>query len=60
MTSAKRPMLSIAAVAERIDQSTKTVRRRIESGELIAYKLGRQWRIAEEDLEQFLRQRRRG
>jgi len=57
---AERPMLSIKGVAERLDQSTKTIRRRIESGELVAYQLGRRWRIAEADLERFLRDRRKG
>ena len=56
----ERPMLSIAAAAKRVDQSTRTVRRWIESGELPAYRLGRRWRIAEADLEEFPRRRRRG
>ena len=48
----------ITAVAEELDVSTKTVRRLIASGALPAHRIGRQWRIAEEDLCTFLAQRR--
>ncbi len=53
-------LLSIPEVAERLHVNTKTVRRWIESKELSAYKLGRQWRISERDLQKFLNERWQG
>ncbi len=49
--------LTIAEVAEQLRVNQKTVRRWIDSGQLQAYKLGRQWRISERDLQHFLRER---
>lgn len=43
-------LLTIPEVAAYLKISTKTVRRWIERGELHAYRVGRQLRIAEEDL----------
>jgi len=51
-------LLTIADIAERDRVSEKTVRRWIKSGELIAHKLGGQWRISEADHALFLHQRR--
>lgn len=53
---AKRPqrLLSIDEAAEFFLVSSKTVRRWIASGKLRAYRLGRQWRIAPEDVASFL------
>lgn len=48
-------MLTIRDVAARLQVSDKTVSRWIQHGELTAYQLGRQWRIAEKDLEAFIR-----
>ena len=49
--SARLPrLLTIPEVAAHLKISTKTVRRWIERGELHAYRVGRQLRIAEEDL----------
>jgi excisionase family DNA binding protein len=58
-TQPRRParLLSIAEVAEYCAVSEKTVRRWIDSKQLRALRLGRQWRIAPEDLESFLRTR---
>ena len=54
------PLLTIADVAERLRVNAKTVRRWIATGELPAYKVGRQWRVAEEDLSAFLAKHRCG
>jgi len=51
-------LLTITDIAERDQVSTKTVRRWIKSGDLIAHLLGNQWRITEADHTLFLRQRR--
>jgi excisionase family DNA binding protein len=48
------PLLSIPAVAKRLDVSEKSVRRYIDRGRLPAYKIGGQIRIAEEDVRAFL------
>ncbi len=53
-------LLTIQDVADRLRVNAKTVRRWIESGELSAFKLGRQWRISERDLRRFLNERRQG
>ncbi len=37
----------------------KTLLREMERGRLRGHKIGRRWRIADEDWEEFLRQRRR-
>lgn len=47
-------LLSIPAVAEKLDLSSKTVGRMVARGDLRVYRLGRQIRIAEEDLELLL------
>ncbi len=51
-------MLTVATTAERLDLSEKTVRRLIDSGDLVAHRIGRNVRIAEDDLRAFLYQRR--
>ena len=49
--SARLPrLLTIPEVADHLKISTKTVRRWIDRGDLHAYRVGRQLRIAEEDL----------
>jgi excisionase family DNA binding protein len=45
---------TIAEVSERLDVSTRTVRRWIESGDLVAHRFGGVVRIAEGDLHAFL------
>ncbi len=45
---------SVSDVAEHLGVSTRTVRRWIEDGQLIAHHFGRAVRIAEEDLRAFL------
>lgn len=53
-------LLTIQDVADRCQVASKTVRRWIESGEMTAFKLGRQWRISEQGLKLFLRERWNG
>ena len=60
-TSSKPPtgalprLYSIAEAANYLGCSTKTVRRWIKSGALPYHQFGRQIRISERDLEQFVR-----
>ena len=54
------PLLTIQEVADRLRVNEKTVRRWIDTQELPAFKLGRQWRISEQDLRRFLQIRRHG
>jgi excisionase family DNA binding protein len=49
---------TIAQVAERLQVATRTVRRWIEAGDLVAHRLGGAVRIAESDLWAFLAVRR--
>ncbi len=53
-----QPLLTIEQAASYIQVSTKTVRRWIEARDLVAHKLGRQWRISNSDLQNFVRMRR--
>ena len=54
------PLLTIAEVADRLRVDQKTIRRWIDAKELPAFKLGRQWRISEQNLRQFLQIRLQG
>ena len=54
------PLLTIAEVADRLRVDQKTVRRWISTKTLGAFKLGRQWRISEQDLRRFLQMRWQG
>ena len=59
-TAARLPrLLAVSEVAELLQVSSKTVRRWIERQELRTHRLGRQLRVAEEDLTAFLGQRRK-
>jgi excisionase family DNA binding protein len=51
---------TIAEVAERLHVATRTVRRWIKSGDLVAYRFGSVVRIAESDLRAFLALNREG
>ena len=51
-------LLTISQTAEHLQVSTKTIRRWIDSGELIAHRFGHQWRISDADLQTFIRMRR--
>ncbi len=62
-TSSQGPrLLKINEVAQFLRVSTRSIRRWISTGELRAHRLGRQWRIAPEAIEEFLalRGNRRG
>jgi excisionase family DNA binding protein len=52
--------LSIKEVAAFFRVSEKTVRRWIAAGQLVAHKLGRQWRISPDEIERFLATRSSG
>ena len=56
-TTATDQYLSLNEVAEQLGTSSQTVRRWVKSGELPAYKPGKEWRIKEGDLTGFLEAR---
>lgn len=47
-------LLKLSRVARLLDMSTKTVRRLVERGELIAIRIGGQWRVDPRDLAAYL------
>ena len=49
-------LLTIKDVARRLQLSERTVRRLLDAGELSAFRVRRQWRIAEEDLQKYLKE----
>lgn len=51
-------LLTLDQTAKHLQVSTKSVRRWIEAGDLIAHRIGRQFRISEPDLQAFIRTRR--
>ena len=46
--------LSVSRLAQRLHVSERTVRRIIDSGALKAHRVGRQWRVFELDLRDYL------
>jgi len=50
--------LTLPELAERLQVSRRTVYRWIKDGSLNAYQLGREYRITESDLKDFLQRRR--
>ncbi len=52
---ADQPFLTVKGVAQRLQLSEKSVRRLIDEGMLRVHRFGRAIRIAEEDLNQFLK-----
>ena len=52
---ADQPLLTVKGVAQRLQLSEKSVRRLIDEGKLRVHRFGRAIRIAEEDLNQFLK-----
>lgn len=58
MTDNKQ-LLTPEQVAERLQVTIRTVYQWLADGDLPAFKLGRAWRISEEDLQEFLKQRKR-
>jgi len=55
-TGLPAPLLTIKQVANHCGVSEKTVRRWIEGHDLMAAKLGAQWRIRPQDLELFIKE----
>ncbi len=53
-------LLTIQDVADYLRIDPKSVRRLVKSKQLAAYKVGRQWRVAEGDLWAFLAERWHG
>ena len=51
-------LFSLDEVADALGISIKTVRRKIESGDLHAHRIGRQWRVSEDDYRVFVAARR--
>ena len=51
-------LMTIGQTAEVLQVSTKTIRRWIDAGDLVACRFGRQLRIGESDLQAFIRMRR--
>ena len=47
--------ISIQRLAQRLDVSVRTARRIIRAGELRAHRIGRQWRVFETDIEDYLK-----
>lgn len=47
-------MMTLEEAADFLAVSTRTLRRRIAAGELIAHRFGRVWRVAEKDLLAFI------
>lgn len=47
-------MLNLAQVGEVLSTSTPTIRRLVEAGSLPAVRLSRQWRVARDDLREYL------
>lgn len=47
-------LYSVKEVADILDMNTETIKRYIHKEELKAYKIGREWRIEESDLKEFL------
>jgi len=46
--------LSVSRLAKLLAVSHRTARRIIEEGELKAYRIGRQWRVFQPDLQKYL------
>lgn len=51
-------ILTVRQIAEKLQVNTETVYRWLRDGKLAGYKANRLWRVGEQDLEAFLRQRR--
>ena len=50
-------MYTLAEVVENLKVSDNTVRRAIDKGDLHAYKIGKLWRISEDQLNNYLAKR---
>lgn len=54
MEQAKIEYLTVEQIADELDVARTTVREWIQEKKLIAYKLGRNWKIKRTDLEKFI------
>jgi len=54
-----QPALMVSEVARRLSVRATTVRRLIQEGELIGFKVGRQWRVEERDLNAYVRRQKK-
>ncbi len=52
------PLLTVKQAAALLQVSEKTIRRRMAEGELVAHRIGAQWRLAPRDIADYLRDRR--
>jgi excisionase family DNA binding protein len=52
--SLNQPAISIQGLAKRLGVSVRTARRLIRAGALRAHRIGRQWRVFEADLQDYL------
>ena len=57
-TDPPQRLLTIKDAAAVLQVSDKTVRRWIDAGDLVAHRIGRQWRVSQGDLETFIKLRR--
>ena len=53
-------LFTIKDVADVLQVSDKSIRRWIDTGDLVAHRIGRQWRITQGDLDVFIKLRRQG
>ncbi len=53
-------MLTLEEISKRLKLHLNTLRRYAREGQLPAVKFGKVWRVEEEDLEEFIRERKRG
>lgn len=53
----QQELLTIQDAAKRLKVSTVTIWRSLKSGALSGVKIGRIWRIREQDLQRFIRER---
>jgi excisionase family DNA binding protein len=53
-------LLTLDEAATHLRVSVKTVRRWIDTGDVVAHRIGRSLRISESDLQNFIRMRRDG
>ena len=51
--------LTASDVARRLNVKSNTVRRLIQDGELIGFKVGQQWRVEERDLNAYVRRQKK-
>ena len=52
-------VLTVSDAAQRLKVKANTVRRLIQEGELIGFKVGQQWRVEERDLSAYVRRQKK-